>query len=45
MDTKQPNDAQRERFIEKARELECDEDEAQFDATMDRVLRKGDQDS
>jgi len=33
--------SQRERFIEKARELECDEDEAKFDATMERVLKKG----
>ena len=34
--------SQRERFVETARELECDEDEAAFDETMDRVALKKD---
>lgn len=34
--------SQRERFIETARELDCDEDEAAFDATMDRLALKKD---
>ncbi len=29
--------SQRDRFIEKARELGCDEDEARFNATLKRV--------
>ena len=31
---------QRERFIEKARELECDEDEGRFNETLKTVLEK-----
>lgn len=30
--------AQRQRFIEKARELECDEDEERFNATLRRIV-------
>ena len=30
---------QRERFEETARELECDEDEERFNATLKRVVR------
>ena len=32
--------AQRDRFIETARELECDEDEARFNETLKRVAPK-----
>ena len=31
---------QREKFIEKARELGCDEDEASFDRKLKRAVRK-----
>ena len=32
---------QRDRFIEKARELGCDEDPAAFDRLMDQLAKKG----
>ena len=35
-----PEIAQRDRFIEKARELECDEDEDRFNATLKRIAPK-----
>ena len=36
---KTKSESQTERFIEKARELECDEDEAKFDAALERILK------
>ena len=33
---------QRDRFIETARELECDEDEGRFDETLKRIAPKKD---
>ena len=33
-----PEKSQRERFEETARELECDEDEAKFNATLKRIV-------
>ncbi|MDE0254300.1 MAG: hypothetical protein OYG32_05855 [Rhodospirillaceae bacterium] len=37
--TSKPSDpAQRDRFIEKAREMGCDEDEERFNETLKRVV-------
>lgn len=33
---------QRDRFVETARELECDEDEDRFNETLKRVVKKRD---
>ena len=43
MESKQsrtPEIAQRDRFIDKARELECDEDESRFNETLKRLAPK-----
>ena len=32
---------QRDRFVEKARELDCDEDEDHFNETLRRIARPG----
>ena len=40
VDTPKP---QRDRFIETARELECDEDEERFNETLKRIVPKKDE--
>ena len=38
--SRDPEITQRDRFIEKAHELECDEDEGRFNETLKRVAPK-----
>ena len=37
--TKKKDDAQHKRFIETARELECDEDKERFEAKLKRIAK------
>ena len=43
MTTPKPDKPQRDRFIETAHELECDEDESRFDETPKRIAPKMDE--
>ncbi len=43
LETSKPQ-SQRDRFIEKARELECNEDEDRFNETLKRIVPKKDKD-
>lgn len=41
MTTDKDKQVQHKRFVEKARELDCDEDENRFNATLKKVARHG----
>ena len=41
--TDQKTKPQRDRFVEKAREMECDEDEDRFNKTLKRIAPKKDE--
>ncbi len=43
MTTPEPDKPQRDRFIETAHDLDCDEDESRFGATLKRIVPKMDE--